>query len=215
MKQIYSKSLLLSVVFIFTSLTAYSQTPYTSAVEYQKTKQAAVVIDYNHSSDNVENALKAIMKKRGYSAKSNKGFITYSGIPNIKSGSQVTLMFKIDAKSKKEKGQAIMYLLTEEQTVDQQEGGNFTNALKSFLEALYPDIEAYRLEEEITDQQKLIKKEQNNYDKLVKDGVDLEKQREKIEKQIKQNIEDVVKQKAEVEIQQNNLNTLLSKRTRN
>jgi chromosome segregation ATPase len=73
-------------------------------------------------------------------------------------------------------------------------------------------IEAYDLEQQITEQQDAVDKAGKKYNNLVDDGQSLEKKRKDIEKDIEDNKKDQEKQSADIEKQKLILETLKGKR---
>lgn len=204
------KLLLLSAVFMIAGSAAFAQVSYESTVEYNKAMQIVAATDFNYPQKDVENGLKDVMKKRGYTSKASKGFLTFNGIMDIQTGSQMNFIFKTDRKDKS-KDKSSVYLFAEGETVDMLDP-HMMNTLKLFLENIYPEIEAYYLEQDIIAQKKIVEKEQKAYDKLTGNVDKLIKQKEKIESQLKKNDENIQAQKSELENQQKILDVLISRR---
>jgi hypothetical protein len=211
MKRFNLKFSLLTAILIVAGGALYAQPmAYESAVQYNKSMQVAAATDFNYPQKNVEDGLKSVMKKRGYSAKSSKGFLIFNGIMDIQTGSQMDFIFKVDRKNKM-KDRSTVYLFAEGSSVDMLDA-HMMNTLKLFLENIYPEIDAYYLEQDIAAQKKIVEKEQKDYDKLIKNKDNLLKQKEKIESQLQKNDENIAQEKNELENQQKILDVLISRK---
>ncbi|MDR0371402.1 MAG: hypothetical protein LBH80_06080 [Prevotellaceae bacterium] len=181
---------------------------YESAVQYNKLTQVTAAADFRIPSKNVTGGLKTAMKKRGYSPKSSKGFLVFDGILDIQTGSQMSFIFKVDRKNR-QKDLTTVNLFANGPTVNMADV-RMVNTLKQFLENMYPEINAYYLEQDIAAQKKILEKEQRDYEKLMKNTDNLLKQKEKIESRLQKNDESIALQKNALENQQKTLDVLTS-----
>ena len=142
-------------------------------IEYNKEKQACLVIEYNFLPQAVENAVVAKMNKLGYKGKEekgmfnkDKGFRVYKdAMINDISSSRYDYVVNIDRKSKKESDAAVLYLVV------MKDGSNALSRMnteelsraKSFLYNLLPDIEEAHLELQITAQEDVVVKAEKKF----------------------------------------------------
>lgn len=211
----------LSLIILFASFLLKAQA-YEDKVEYNKEKQACLVMEYNFSPLAVENAIISKMNKLGYRGKEekgvfnkDKGFRVYKDamIGDI-SPSRYNYVINIDRKSKKESDAAVLYLIIMKDDgnalsrLNTQELGN----AKSFLYNLLPDIEEANLELQITAQEEIVSKAEKKLRSLQTDKDDMEKRIKKLQDDIKTNESDQEKQSAEIENQRKALEALKGKR---
>ncbi len=195
---------------------------YEDKIEYNKEKQACIVMEYNYPPLAVENAVVAKMNKLGYKGKEekgmfnkDKGFRVYKDamIGDI-SPSRYNYVINVDRKSRKESDDAVLYLLI------MKDDGNALSRLnteelgnaKSFLYNLLPDIEAENLELQIAAQEDVVGKAEKKLKTLRDDKDDMEKRVKKLQDDIRQNEKDQEKQTSEIENQRKALEALKSKR---
>jgi hypothetical protein len=195
---------------------------YEDKIEYNKEKQACIVMEYDFPPLAVENAVVAKMNKLGYKGKEekgmfnkDKGFRVYKDamIGDI-SPSRYNYVVNIDRKSKKESDAAVLYLII------MKDDGNALTRLnteelgnaKAFLTNLLPEIEAANLELQITAQEDIVSKAEKKLKTLQSDKDDMEKKIKKLQDDIKQNEKDQEKQTSEIDNQRKALETLKGKR---
>ena len=191
-------------------------------IEYNKEKQACLVIEYNFLPQAVENAVVAKMNKLGYKGKEekgmfnkDKGFRVYKdAMINDISSSRYDYIVNIDRKSKKESDAAVLYLVV------MKDGSNALSRMnteelsraKSFLYNLLPEIEEAHLELQITAQEDVVVKAEKKLRGLQTDKDDMEKRIKKLQDDIKQNEKDQEKQTIEIETHRKALDALKTKR---
>jgi hypothetical protein len=212
---------LLTLILIAATFIVNAQA-YEDKIEYNKEKQACIVMDYNFPPLAVENAIVAKMNKLGYKGKEekgmfnkDKGFRVYKDamIGDI-SPSRYNYVINVDRKSRKESDDAVLYLII------MKDDGNALSRLnteelgnaKSFLYNLLPDIEAENLELQITAQAEVVTKAEKKLKSLKDEKDDMEKRIKKLQDDIKQNEKDQDKQSSEIENQRKALDALKSKR---
>ena len=215
------RKFILFLIFLSASFLLTAQA-YEDKVEYNKQKQACIVMEYNFSPQAVENAIISKMNKLGYKGKEekgmfnkDKGFRVYNDamIGDI-SPSRYNYIINIDRKSKKETDAAVLYLIIMKDDgnalsrLNTQELGN----AKSFLYNLLPDIEEANLELQITAQEEIVSKAEKKLRSLQTDKDDMEKRIKKLQDDIKTNENDQEKQNAEIENQRKALEALKGKR---
>lgn len=212
---------ILNLLFIAASFMIKAQA-YEDKIEYNKEKQACIVMEYDFPPLAVENAVIARMNKLGYKGKEekgmfnkDKGFRVYKDamIGDI-SPSRYNYVINVDRKSRKESDDAVLYLLI------MKDDGNALSRLnteelgnaKSFLYNLLPDIEAENLELQIAAQEDVVGKAEKKLKTLRDDKDDMEKRVKKLQDDIRQNEKDQEKQSSEIENQRKALEALKSKR---
>ena len=204
--------LIISLVTISAIATAQA---YEGTAQYDKKKQAAILIDYSYPSKAVENAIIQRMEKLGYHAKEekgilnrDKGFLVYKNayITDI-SIDKIDYIIKVERKSRKENEEAILYLLMN------KEGGNAMDKMdaydigraKSFLNNMLPDIEAANLELLIKAKEEMVAKAEKKLKTLQSDKQELENKLTANSKMQDETIKDI-------ETEKQNLETLKGKR---
>ena len=210
-----------SMIFLLVSVFLYAQA-FEDKIEYNKEKQACIVIEYNYPSQAVENAFISKMNKLGYKGKEekgmfnkDKGFRIYKDamVADI-SPSRYDYVINIDRKSKKESDAAVLYLIVMKDNANALSRLNteeLTSA-KVFLTNLTPDIEEANLELQITAQEDVVVKAEKKLKSLQSDKDDMEKKIKKLQDDIKTNEKDQEKQNAEIENQRKALESLKGKR---
>jgi hypothetical protein len=211
----------LSLVFLSASLLLKSQA-FEDKIEYNKEKQACLVMEYNFPQQAVENAIIARMNKLGYKGKEEKGvfnrdrgFKVYKDamVSDI-SASRYDYVVNVDRKSKKESESAVLYLVVMKDNsnalsrLNTEELGN----AKAFLTNLLPDIEVANLELQITAQEDVVLKAEKKLKNLQTDKDDMEKRIKKLQDDIKENEKNQEKQTGEIENQRKALDALKAKR---
>ena len=215
------RKFILSLIFLSASFLLKAQA-IEDKIEYNKEKQACIVMEYDFPPQAVENAIIAKMNKLGYKGKEEKGmFNKDKGFKIYKdamvadiSPSRYDYIINIDRKSRKESDAAVLYLIIMKDDANALSRLN-TEELgkaKSFLYNLLPDIEAANLELQITAQEDAVVKAEKRLKNLQSDKDDMEKRIKKLEDDIKTNEKDQEKQNAEIENQRKALDALKAKR---
>lgn len=215
------RKFILSLIFLSASFLLKAQA-IEDKIEYNKEKQACIVMEYDYPQQAVENAIIAKMNKLGYKGKEEKGmFNKDKGFKIYKdamvadiSPSRYDYVINIDRKSRKESDAAVLYLII------MKDGANALSRLnteelgsaKSFLYNLLPEIEAANLELQITAQEDVVVKAEKKLKNLQNDKDDMEKRIKKLQDDIKTNEKDQEKQNAEIENQRKALDALKAKR---
>jgi hypothetical protein len=197
------KSSILFLSFLFLMNLASAQAV-EGAVDYQKTKLPAAVIELPYSPSIVSDALNNYLLKKGKSRSADKkGFTTYRNTSS--DGLNADMYFKVERKSRKEKQNTRVSLLLTQPGEGDATGSNLHHLdmveAKNYLDELVTVIQSYNLEMQIKDQDKEVSKAESKYKSLVNEGKDLENKRISIEKKIAENKRDQQNQAAEVENQ--------------
>ena len=187
------------------------------SVKVAKDLQPAAVIQLPYASDIVSDALADYLSKKGRSKGTDlKGFTTFRNTQATADGANADLYFKVERKSRQEKGMTLVSLLLTAPKEGDVSGSNLhymnMEEAKTFLNELVPTIEAFNLEQSIKDQNTAIIKAESKYKNLLEDGTDLEKKKTAIEKKITENKMDVQSQEGEVALQKQKLGALVGQR---
>ncbi len=196
---------------------------YESKIEFNKKKQDAFAIDYSYSPEAVENAIVSRMEKMGYKTKEekglfnkDKGFRIYKNafITEI-SDQSMDYILRVERKSRKEKDEAILYLIIQKDGSNAKAGFDAwdVDKVKSFLNNLRPDVEAADLELQIIAQEEVVAKAEKKLKGLKDDKEDMEKKIQKLQDDIKKNEKDQEDTQKDIENQKINLENLRSRRT--
>ena len=175
-------------------------------VESQKKQQPAAVIELPYNPDIVTAAMNDHLSKKGRSRSADiKGFTTYRNTQPMQNDSiNADMYFKIERKSRQEKGITVVSLLVnapvEGTTTDSMRYLKMEQA-KEYLNELIPAIDAYNLELVIKDQNESLIKAESKLKSLINDGADLEEKRVGIDKKIADNKAEQQKQANEIESQ--------------
>lgn len=210
MKKIFSTAII-ALVALFANAQAHL-----TITEFQKIMQPGIETTFPFVEKTVEKAIDEKMQKMGYKGKETKGFIVYRGVKTAELGPDMyDLYFKTDRKSRKEKETSIVTMLISS-GLDKFIGDSTSTIVvergKKFLDGLAPNIVAYDLELQITDQEDALKKAEKKMKNLTEDGEDLVKKKAKLENEIEENIKKKADQVKEVEKQKQVFETLKAKR---
>jgi hypothetical protein len=213
----------LLTAFIFSSV--ISAQAYEGTVEYDKKKQACIIIEYAFPPDATEGAIVQKMEKMGYRAKeakglftSDKGFRNYkAAIINDISSASMDYVVKVERKSRKDKDESVLYLILFKNgnNVLSSSEDDLKSKAKSFLDDLQPEVEAFNLELQITSQQEVVIKAGKKLKNLQDEKESMEKKIIKLQDDIKQNIKDQGDTQKDIENQNKALESLKGKRKRN
>lgn len=215
------RRLILAVAFI-AGWTLLNAQAYEGKVDYDKEKQACLVMEYDYPPEAVENAIISKMDKLGYKGKlekgifnKDKGFRVYKDarIAEI-SSNRLDYIINVDRKSRKEDDESILYFLIT------KDGDNALTRFnteelgkaKAFLYNLLPEIEAANLELQISAQEETLSKSEKKLRSLKDSKEDMEKKIKKLEDDIKENEKDQEKQQQDIEDQRKLLDELKAKR---
>jgi len=187
-------------------------------VTYQKSQEAAAVIELPYSPDIVKDAMNDYLSKKGRSKGIDiKGFTTFRNTqPAGNKTDNADIYFKVERKSRQEKEVSVISLLL---TVPKEGPATATTIkymnmeqAKAYLNELAPAIIAYDLELRIKEQNEAVIKSESKYKGLTDDGADLEKKRAGIEDKARDNKKEQEAQATEVESQKQKLAALVGQR---
>ena len=199
---------LLFIAFLSISSIALAQA-YEGTIQYDKKKQAAILIDYAYPSQAVENAMIQRMEKLGYRAKEEKGILNRDkGVLVFKSAyvtdiskEKMDYIIKVERKGKKENDESILYLILQkdgENAMDKLEATDIGKA-KLYLNNMLPDIEVANLELQIKAKEEVVVKAEKKLKGLQDDKIELEKKMAENAKSQDDTIKDIEAQKISLE----------------
>ena len=216
--------ILFSLMFFILSSIVLAQA-YEGTVEYDKKKQAAIVIEYSYPPDATEGAFVQKMERLGYRTKeakglfnNDKGFRNYkSAIVSDISSSSMDYIVKIERKSRKDRDESILYLiiLRNGSNVIATPDAEAVRNAKSFLNNLLPEVEAFNLELQITAQQEVATKAEKKLKNLQEDQQSIEKKIKSLQDDLKKNAKDQEATQKDIENQNKALEALKTKRKNN
>lgn len=209
------KQFFIGALLLVTAAYSNAQNIYSGNVEFDKTTQQGTIAEYNYTEDLVSNVLISEIEKSAGKSKSVKGFQLFKGVHiNEISPDAIDLYVKIDRKSKKEKDKSVVYVLVSkgyDNFVTTASDASVFDNTKTFLQNITTKFAASDLSSQITEQEKLVKKEQKKLDGYSDDIKDMEKKIRKLNDDIEDRKKDIEKQKSEVSKQQGILDVLKSK----
>jgi hypothetical protein len=202
------------VLFLLFSLAAAAQS-YEGSITYLKKDLRSMQIDFPYPSDQVEDVIAQKLEKLGYRKKESKGFLVYKNIvlEDI-SREPADYLIRIEQKSRKEKDETIVYLIVmhnDENLLDRGDAIINSN-IKTFLNRLAPEVEAYHLEQEIKTQEELVLKAEKKSRNLQEDQQSLEKKIKNLQDDLRDNARDQESQQKELERQRQSLEAMKGKR---
>jgi hypothetical protein len=210
MKKLFFTALAVSFVYI-----AGAQARLATA-DYNKTLQPAVEIEIPFPEKTVLKSMIDKIERKGYRAKETKGYMVFRGVIMEELGTgNYDLYFKAERKSRKEKDAAILTLMVAsggDRFIGDSTDARVIAGAKELLNRHVADAEAYDLELQITAQEELAVKADKKYNNLVEDHQDLLKKKERLEKDIAENIQKQAEQKATTEKERQILTNLKARK---
>jgi hypothetical protein len=208
------RKLILFTIFLSVSFLVKGQA-HEGSVEYNKGKQACIVMEYNYPPEAVENAMRAKLLKLGYGGKEEKGmFNKDKGFRVYKettvgeiSPNKYDYAINIERKSHKDADETIVSLVIfkDDANALSKLSSDELEKVKSFLNNLLPEVEASNLEILIGAQILSLEKA----DKKLKT---LQDENKKLHEVLEKNIKDQELQKKEIENQNKSLDALKGRR---
>ena len=208
------RKLIFVTIFLSVSFLLKAQA-HEGTVEYNKGKQACIVMEYNYPPEAVENAMRAKLLKLGYGGKEEKGmFNKDKGFRVYKettvgeiSPNKYDYAINIERKSHKEVDETIVSLVIFKDNVNalSQLSREELEKVKSFLNNLLPEVEASHLEILIGVQILTVEKANKKLKTLQDDH-------KKLQDELEKNMKDQEIQKKEIENQNKSLDALKGRR---
>jgi hypothetical protein len=219
------KKAILFLLTVFAFISFISAQAYEGSVEYNKQKQAAIIIEYSYSPEATEGAFLQKLENMGYRPKEekgifnkDKGFKVYKGIVvSDISDASMDYIINVERKSRKEKEESVLQLiiLRNGTNIIGATDEEVTRSAKRFLNDLLPNVEAFNLELQIKAQQDVVVKAQKRLKSLQSDKEDMEKKIQKLQDDIKKNLKDQEDTQRDIENQNKALELLKGKRRSN
>jgi len=208
------RKLILFTIFLSVSFLVKGQA-HEGTIEFNKGKQACIVMEYNYPPEAVENAMRAKLLKLGYGGKEEKGmFNKDKGFRVYKettvgeiSPNKYDYAINIERKSHKDADETIVSLVIfkDDANALSKLSSDELEKVKSFLNNLLPEVEASNLEILIGAQILSLEKA----DKKLKT---LQDENKKLHEVLEKNIKDQELQKKEIENQNKSLDALKGRR---
>ena len=208
------RKLILFTIFLSVSFLVKGQA-HEGTIEFNKGKQACIVMEYNYPPEAVENAMRAKLLKLGYGGKEEKGmFNKDKGFRVYKettvgeiSPNKYDYAINIERKSHKDADETIVSLVIfkDDANALSKLSSDELEKVKSFLNNLLPEVEASNLEILIGAQILSLEKA----DKKLKT---LQDENKKLLEVLEKNIKDQELQKKEIENQNKSLDALKGRR---
>lgn len=191
----------------------------TGTLEFNGAKYPSESVEYNIPEDDMTTIIKNKMQAAGYTPEKTKGFLVYRNVTMSDFGDGAhDVVFKIDQKSRKEKGSSIVNIITAapgEIPVDKVKGGDKTLATittgagaSTFLMGLQPAVGQQAHNIAVLDKAKEVEDAQKKLDKLKKEQASLEKKIRDAQSKLDANLKDQQTQSALVQSLQASLQTL-------
>ena len=208
------RKLIFVTIFLSVSFLLKAQA-HEGSIEYNKGKQACIVMEYNYPPEAVENAMRAKLLSLGYGGKEEKGmFNKDKGFRVYKettvgeiSPNKYDYAINIERKSHKEVDETIVSLVIFKDNVNalSQLSREELEKVKSFLNNLLPEVEASHLEILIGAQILTVEKANKKLKTLQDDH-------KKLQDELEKNMKDQEIQKKEIENQNKSLDALKGRR---
>jgi hypothetical protein len=217
--------LFLVIAFLFAGLlTASSQAIYTT-ITIDKKIQPGLVLELPNNTDVAEGTILQKLKETGYSPetkgklfwKKNKldGFYVFNGIvlPAL-DNQKLDMYFKVEPKSKTQKDHSIIYLLVSkgyDNFISPEADTTTFVAATAFLNGFVAGTASYRLNLDIEEQEKVVKKAEKKLTDLQDDDQALVKKTEGLQADLRNNRNDQAMQEKEIANQKMKLEELKAK----
>lgn len=220
---------LITCILIIFNLSSFSQTPAldspevkNATIEFNGGKYSGYLIEFNTSTDIVEEAIAQRFKLQGIKAKETKGFMVYRNVimPPVDPTKPMDAFIKVERKSRKEKEQTLVYFIAalpgeipEDKLKSDARSTGISAVEKggSFLRGLIPDVKQGVYDKNLSNQQSQLKKEEKKLENLQEDLSDMEKKLKKLQSDIEFNKNAQARQIADIEKAKRDLNELISK----
>lgn len=217
------RKILLFTTLLFSGLFGFAQNnTNTATLEYNGAKYPCETIEYNIPPGDMETIIKDKMRASGYNPEKGKSFLVYRSVKlnDLDAGQPHDLIFKVDNKSRKEKGISIVYLVTArpgEIPAEKVKGSKGVALVSpsagaaSLLESYQAAVAQQAHNLAVLDQADAIAKAQNKLAKMRKEQSKLEKKIKDYQSDLAANQKSQEKQVAEIEAMKKAMEELKSK----
>lgn len=188
---------------------------YDGVVEFQKTRQAARIFEFNYPAKDLDKAVEGYLASRGGKVRNVKGFNVVKGILLHDAENKVyDVYYRVDGKGKGDNATSTLSVILADPDEDilqrvQPEAGvsSVTQALPifsgagavGFFEGLGTYVGDYEYGKAVAAREEEFKKAEKRYNDLVDEGKSLARKKDKLERDIADNIDAQTKQAREVE----------------
>ncbi len=175
------------------SRTASAQGAHPAHIRMGKVDRPGLAVEYPFSKAIVEAALRGRLERAGLGRPKSggKGILLYEGAKWAEfSNTQVDIYAMVDAERDTKSNIILLVSKGYDNYVTEASDPELFTRLKAFLDGLLPDIIAAQLAADIAAQEGVIQKAQKDYDNVEDKGKKLEREKEKIERQISENESD-------------------------
>jgi hypothetical protein len=214
------KKLIALMLVVSIGLSAWSQSTVTN-IRFNKADRPALMLELPYEPAIAEEFILDTLKKSGYEPqtsgifKSKKvdGFYHFKGVKLQGSDRAADLYFKVEEKSKREKGVSIVYLLMDKGTEDFVNSGDgaIHVAGKGFMNSMTSQSAQFKLKLDIEAQEYALKDAEKKMEKLLEEEKRLAKRLEELQNDLKLNKQDQESQKKAVENEKTKLAGLKGK----
>ncbi len=176
------KQLVVLVAFLI-GITAQAQQA--STIKYDKQQKQCLVLEYPYPASVVEDGIKEKMASLGIKGSDRKGYLAYenSNLMMIDNTAPVNMIFKVERKSKSDKDQSVVYIITEKVTgpaPSKKENAptqdlSMTTGNKMFLDSLSRHLLLFNHQVEINNQISVIGSDEKKQKENMDDSLSLEK----------------------------------------
>jgi hypothetical protein len=184
-------TLLLVFAVFLTPCCLNAQGAHDANIRFGKVDRSGLIAEYPFSKGITENALRARLEQAGLGKpKSDKGFMSFQAVKWAGlSETQFDVYAKVDA-GKGDKLSTVILLVSKgyDNYVSAASDPDISAQLKTFLNSLLPDIRAQQLLADIDVQEDLVRRAEKEYKDADDDGNKLSRERERLDKQISENV---------------------------
>lgn len=212
--------LLCSLLFALTAIKAQS---YTTAITYDKDQHQGLVLQLPYSESVSEDFIVANLKKTGFNPetkgklfwKQNKinDFYVFKGVTLNGAPAPVDLYFKVDRPSRNTKNQSTISMLVsrgDENFIHPGEDTAFV-AAQNFLNSFVPQSASYKLNLDISNQEKAVSDAEKKLQRLQDDEKDISRRIEQLQQDLRNNQSDQEAQRRQIDAERSKLGELRSR----
>lgn len=187
MKKLFKS--LAAVAFLFTATTtAFAQNAHEGRVKFMKVDQNANIADYDLPKDIIENALKERLEKAGLGKRSSEsGFMAYRGATWTEIGpDKMDIYVKVDGKGNMS---TITMLVSKgyDNFISAASDPEKAQKVQDFLNGFIKHARLHHLKLNIVAQEDVVKKAEKELKNTTDSGNKLQKEKEKVERQVAEN----------------------------
>lgn len=188
---------------------------YDGIVDFQKTRQAAKVFEFNYPAKDLDKAIESYLEQRGGKVHNVKGLNVAKGVLLHESESRMyDVYYRVDGKGAGDKAVSILSVIVaepEEDILARTQPATGATAVTEglpvfggtgavgFFGALGTVVGDYDHGKAVASYEEELRKAEKRYNSLVDEGQSLAKKKQKLEQDISNNLDDQTKQAMEVE----------------